>query len=125
MSTGRGIIRARSQSAGHLTAVLIAVTCLALPAALFAEPFSISDTNHQTQDSKSILKQGRAALEAGDTSKAVSIFARLPEKDGEGHFDAGAMLVEHKAYAPAAKEFGLARKTYKDPYLAGYDEALA
>lgn len=80
---------------------------------------------HPAQDSTAVLKLARAALEAGDTNKAVKILADLPDKDGESHFSAGALLVEHKAYAPAAKEFGLACQTYKDPYLAGYDETLA
>lgn len=82
-------------------------------------------TAHPSADSQAILKLARAALEAGNTEMAVSILARLPEKDGESHFAAGALLVKHKAYAPAAKEFGLARLTYKDAYLAGYDETLA
>lgn len=80
---------------------------------------------HPTGDSQAILKLARATLEKGNTDKAVGILSRLPEKDGESHFAAGALLVEHKAYAAAAKEFGLARQTYKDPYLAGYDEVLA
>jgi len=72
-----------------------------------------------------ILDLASAALRAGDQKGAVAILARLLEKDGESHFAAGAMLVEHKAYAAAAEQFGLARQTYKDPYLAGYDETLA
>src|SRR5690348_14530573 len=76
-------------------------------------------------DSRSILNLADAAFRAGDQKKAIAILTRLPENDGAGHFEAGALLVEHKAYADAAREFGLARKTYKDPYLAGYDETLA
>jgi tetratricopeptide (TPR) repeat protein len=75
--------------------------------------------------SQSILSLADRAFRDGDQKKAIAILARLSENDGVSHFAAGAMLVEHKAYADAAREFGLARKTYKDPYLAGYDETLA
>lgn len=45
--------------------------------------------------------------------------------DGARHFAAGEMLAKRGAYAAAAKEFGLARRTRCDPYLAGYDQGLA
>jgi len=35
------------------------------------------------------------------------------------------MLAEVKDYAAAAAEFGIARKSSKDPYLAGYNQTLA
>ena len=76
-------------------------------------------------DPQAILLQARAALKKGDQKAALAILARLGHDDGASHFAAGAMLVEDKAYAAAALEFGAARRTYKDPYTAGYDEALA
>lgn len=57
--------------------------------------------------------------------QAASILSRLPPKDGEDHFRAGALLAEQGAYREAAQEFGLARVAYKDPYLAGYNQTLA
>lgn len=81
---------------------------------------------HQNIDNpQAILHNARAALKAGNQEKADRILARLSATDGESHFAAGAMLVEHKSYAAAAREFGIARQTYKDPYIAGYDETLA
>ena len=72
-----------------------------------------------------VLSRARAALKAGENEKAVSILTQLPAEDGASHFAAGEMLVEYKAYTAAAREFGVARKTYKDAYSAGYNEALA
>jgi tetratricopeptide (TPR) repeat protein len=60
-----------------------------------------------------------------DFSKTSAILKLLAPGDGEHHFEAGEMLVRHQAYETAAAEFGLARQTYKDPYVAGYDQALA
>lgn len=74
---------------------------------------------------ESILTKARATLKAGEDKKAVSILTQLPAEDGASHFAAGEMLVEYKVYAAAAREFGVARKTYKDAYSAGYNEALA
>jgi tetratricopeptide (TPR) repeat protein len=72
-----------------------------------------------------IFHYAQCAEEQGNTSQAVSILGLLPQKDGARHFAAGEMLVEHQAYAAAAGEFGLARQTYRDPYAAGFDQALA
>jgi len=77
------------------------------------------------EDSHVILRDARAALKAGDEKRAITILSRLPPNDGASHFTAGSMLVEAKAYAAAAAEFGKARQTYSDPYLAGYNQTLA
>ena len=74
---------------------------------------------------RAILREARAALKEGNQKKAVSILALLGPADGSSHFAAGAMLAEAKAYAAAAREFGLARQTYQDPYAAGYNQTLA
>jgi tetratricopeptide (TPR) repeat protein len=76
-------------------------------------------------DSQVILRDARAALKAGDEKRAIAILSRLPPKDGASHFAAGSMLVDAKAYAAGAVEFGKARQTYPDPYLAGYNQTLA
>lgn len=75
--------------------------------------------------SQTILRLARQAMKAGDQKKALSILARLQKDDGESHFVAGEMLVEQKDYAAAARHFHLARPTYSNPYVAGYDETLA
>src|SRR5579859_725665 len=80
---------------------------------------------HTSDDSQAILQSARAALNAGKQEQASLILARLSATDGESHFAAATMLVEHKSYATAAREFHIARQTYKDPYIAGYDETLA
>jgi len=77
------------------------------------------------QGSQLILRDARVALKNGELKRALNVLAELSDNDGESHFAAGAMLVEHKAYADAASEFGIARRNYKDPYIAGYDETLA
>lgn len=74
---------------------------------------------------QAILELARAALKAGNQKKALGILARLKKDDGASHFAAGEMLVGYKAYAAAALQFRLARPSYSDPYVAGYDEALA
>jgi tetratricopeptide (TPR) repeat protein len=72
-----------------------------------------------------ILHYAHCLVEQGRLSEAPAILKLLASGDGERQFAAGEMLVRHKAYEPAAAEFGLARQTYKDPYVAGYDQALA
>jgi tetratricopeptide (TPR) repeat protein len=72
-----------------------------------------------------VLRDAQAALKAGDEKGAIAMLSHLPSKDGASHFAAGSMLVEAKAYAAAAVEFGKARQTYPDPYLAGYNQTLA
>ena len=74
---------------------------------------------------QAVIQRARAALRKGDRKSALAILASIPEKDGAGHFAAGQMLVGEKAYAEAAREFDLARRTYDDRYTAGYNEALA
>ena len=72
-----------------------------------------------------VLHYAECVLRQDGASKAERILKLLPPSDGESHFAAGEMLVRHQAYTAAAAEFGIARKTYKDPYIAGYDQALA
>lgn len=72
-----------------------------------------------------ILHDAQCALENGGTRQVSVVLAMLSPDDGERHFAAGKMLVEHHAYAEAAVEFGVARKTYHEPYNAGYDQTLA
>jgi tetratricopeptide (TPR) repeat protein len=55
----------------------------------------------------------------------LKILDSLVPEDGDSHFRAGVMLAEHQLYAAAARQFGLARPTSKDPYLAGYNQTLA
>src|SRR5215472_3896479 len=84
-----------------------------------------SDRPQDSHDSRVILRDARAALKGGDEKRAITTLSHLPPKDGASHFAAGSMLVEAKAYAAGAVEFGKARQTYPDPYLAGYNQTLA
>ena len=81
--------------------------------------------NLVSRNPQAILHYARSALRQGDRQRATRIVGMLPPKDGDSHFQAGKMLVEEKAYAEAATQFGLARLSYKDPYLAGYNQTLA
>ncbi len=76
-------------------------------------------------DAQKILRDARAALNNRDPAAAVSLLAKLSDQDGASHFAAGEMLSEAKAYREAAHEFGLARRTYRDGYAAGLNQALA
>lgn len=77
------------------------------------------------QNPQAILHYAQSALRQGDRKKAVAILGMLPPNDGDIHFQAGKMLVEEKAYAEAAAQFGMASRTHNDPYVAGYNQALA
>ena len=73
----------------------------------------------------SVLHYAQCAVELGSAAQAAPILALLSPEDGEHHFAAGKMLAGRQAYAAAASEFGLARQSYRDPYAAGYNQALA
>ena len=72
-----------------------------------------------------ILRFAECALQHSSQQEALKSLDLLSPQDGDSHFSAGALLVEHKLYAAAARQFGIARQTYKDAYLAGYDQTLA
>jgi len=86
---------------------------------------NLQQSGGSQNDARAILRDARAALKKGDEKRALDLLAKLGPDDGDGHFAAGALLVEEKAYAAAAREFGKARRTYKDPHTAGYDQSLA
>lgn len=74
---------------------------------------------------EAVVHYAQCVVAQGEISRASAILKLLAPGDGEHHFAAGEMLVENQTYAAAAAEFGLARQTYKDPYVAGYNQALA
>jgi len=76
------------------------------------------------QDPRWTLHYGRSLLGAGRTKEAVAVLDRIPEADGAGLFEAGVALGQAGAHAEAARFFGAARKSYKDAYAAGFNEAL-
>jgi len=76
------------------------------------------------QDPAWTLHFGRALLEAGRTKDAVAVLDRIPPGDAAGLFEAGVALGQARAHAEAARFFAAARKGYKDPYAAGFNEAL-
>ena len=67
---------------------------------------------------------GAALLAAGRTKDALAVLERIPASDSTGLFDAGIALGQAGAHAEAARLFGAARKGYKDPYAAGFNQAL-
>jgi predicted Zn-dependent protease len=76
------------------------------------------------QDAAWTLHYGRALLDAGRTKDAVAVLDRISPEDAAGRFDAGVALGQARAHAEAARFFAAARKGHKDPYAAGYNEAL-
>jgi tetratricopeptide (TPR) repeat protein len=76
------------------------------------------------QDPRWTLHYGRTLIDAGRTKQAVSMLDLLPEGDGASRFEAGVALGQAGAHAEAARFFGAARKSYKDAYAAGFNEAL-
>jgi tetratricopeptide (TPR) repeat protein len=70
------------------------------------------------------LHYGRALLDTGRTKDAVAVLGRLPDQDGASQFEAGMALGQAGAHADAARMFGAARATYRDAYVAGFNEAL-
>lgn len=76
-------------------------------------------------DNDAILDYAHCSLRKGDLQLAKAKLSLLSPEDGESHFKAGKMLAEAKDYAAAAAEFGIARKSSKEPYLAGYNQTLA
>ena len=63
---------------------------------------------------EAILRFAGCALEHGSPQEALKSLDSLSAQDGDSHFRAGALLVEHKLYAAAARQFGMARRTYKE-----------
>jgi tetratricopeptide (TPR) repeat protein len=70
------------------------------------------------------LHYGRSLLQAGRTTEAVAALDGIPGTDSAGRFEAGVALGQAGAPAEAARFFATARKGYKDPYAAGFNEAL-
>lgn len=77
------------------------------------------------RDKDAILSYAHCSLRKSDFQRAKTKLSLLSSGDGESHFKAGKMLAEAKDYAAAAAEFGMARKSSRDPYLAGYNQTLA
>jgi tetratricopeptide (TPR) repeat protein len=70
------------------------------------------------------LHYGQALLAIGRGKEAVDVLDRLSATDAASRFEAAAALGRAGQPAEAARFFASARKGYKDPYAAGYDEAL-
>jgi predicted Zn-dependent protease len=70
------------------------------------------------------LHYGTCLLEGGQTARAATMFGQLPTGDYDGRFTAGVTLGQAGAHAEAAQLFASARAGYRDPYAAGYNQAL-
>ena len=71
-----------------------------------------------------LLHYASCLLEQSERARAVELLDRLPGDDGASQFEAGVLLGRAEAHADAARHFGLARPTYKEPYAAGYNQTL-
>jgi tetratricopeptide (TPR) repeat protein len=67
---------------------------------------------------------GAALIAAGRSQDALAVLERIPASDPAALFDAGVILGQAGAHTEAARFFGAARKGYKDPYAAGFNQAL-
>lgn len=65
-----------------------------------------------------------ALIDAGRPKDAQAMLERIPTSDAAALFEAGVALGQAGAHAEAARLFGAARKDYKDPYAAGFNQAL-
>jgi tetratricopeptide (TPR) repeat protein len=70
------------------------------------------------------MHYGQCLMAQKEFGKAAGIFELLPEWDGERRFEAAVMLGQANAYEQAAELFASARKRYRDPYAAGYNQIL-
>jgi tetratricopeptide (TPR) repeat protein len=70
------------------------------------------------------LHYATALLDQGEGEKAVAILEQLPPSDAASRFEAGVILGRSGRQAEAARFFGSARRGYKDPYSAAYNQML-
>ena len=70
------------------------------------------------------LHYGRALLDAGRSVDAIAVLDKLPGSEGAALFEGAVALGRSGHHAEAARLFAAARKTYADPYSAGFNEAL-
>jgi Flp pilus assembly protein TadD len=63
-------------------------------------------------------------VRAKKVDRATAVLKSLPENDAQDRFDGGVLLAKAEAYGPAAELFASARKRYRDPYTAGYNQVL-
>jgi tetratricopeptide (TPR) repeat protein len=115
----------KQESAGGRTQLSIAESYFETKRCNLALPHYAKVGGDLRDNPDAVLHYAQCAEEQGSSSQAVSILGLLSPKDGARHFAAGEMLAQYQAYAAAAGEFGLARQSYKDPYAAGFNQALA
>jgi Flp pilus assembly protein TadD len=70
------------------------------------------------------LHYAQCLAERGNASRATTVLDALPETDADTRFQGGLILGRAAAYSGAAALFASARKSYSDPYLAGYNQLL-
>jgi tetratricopeptide (TPR) repeat protein len=89
------------------------------------EHFEQSQELH-LRDPRNLLNYADACLRTNQAAKAGAALARMPETaDPALNFEAGALLVKLRDFEAAADRFAKALKAHPDPYLAGYNLALA
>ena len=76
------------------------------------------------QDPVWALHYATCLFEGHQTSRAIDVARQIANADGKTWFAAGVLLGRAGAHADAARFFGAARKTYDDPYAAGYNQLL-
>ncbi len=71
-----------------------------------------------------VLHYARCLAEQSRHKEAAAVLGLLREGDAESRFEAGVLLGKAGASAEAAKFFASARKGYRDPHAAGYNQVL-
>src|SRR5579883_1819511 len=71
-----------------------------------------------------LLHSPECMLQTKDRERAGKILQEIPANDADDRFQAGLILGNSGAFADAAEFFGSIRNTYKDPYIAGYNQVL-
>jgi predicted Zn-dependent protease len=71
-----------------------------------------------------VLHYAACLLEQGERPRAVAALDQLDTNDAASRFEAGTILGKAGVPAEAARFFASARRSYKDPYAAAYNQIL-
>jgi predicted Zn-dependent protease len=71
-----------------------------------------------------MLHYAACLLEQGERVRAAAVLDQLDANDATSRFEAGTILGEAGVYTEAARFFASARRSYKEPYAAAYNQIL-
>jgi tetratricopeptide (TPR) repeat protein len=76
------------------------------------------------QRSQWLMHDAECQLKQNDSAQAAGVLRLLPQDDAADRFQGGFLLGRAGAYLVASELFRSARKGYRDPYIAGYNQLL-